>query len=622
MPTWRFVESSYSTYLASFNTQGTTNERTEEMPTGVIRAAHEATADYDDAPDEVTNEFLVDHEAAKTLHTLERIYFDSMAADEGSRPFSQRVDAFVHDNSDTLQRIRSLWHRQVSGNGIVPLSIQRSPARRSRMRSGQSFDNTVSGLYADRGGFDAHSLSCDGCGLKHFVHAMFKSVIGLLSTGAITSWGDFESYNSRVNPNNCTPSEWSGSFQSTRSLYIRGGTYSVAATGVGLGWLLFWIRASAQALAWTKWVMVYGASSERPYDIVPFDQCTSRTIEFGNDTALALWMMRNTRVCQSCSRTATQSTMRRVLGRYEETITVCSRCYSNLRQCGNCGNRTAYLFGDGYCRNCSNRSTANAVQSWSADPSFDPRDEADYHLGVELEVVAKPNTDRLQCGVAINEFWGNDAICKNDGSLPPGGLEIATCPASLKWHRKKWVEFLKTDVARKRLQSFRYEQTGLHVHLSKSAFTPLSSTKAGIFITSKGMQQWIWGFFARQANNYCRAQDKGMRDGLRHRGERYDVWNVSNTNTYEIRGFKGSLNPRRILAALDFADAMVHYVRLEHLSIAMLCSGDRFTEFIKGNFGRWPYLWNRLQHGDAWVKGKVKGKRLPMKVEAAIEEVG
>jgi hypothetical protein len=73
----------------------------------------------------------------------------------------------------------------------------------------------------------------------------------------------------------------------------------------------------------------------------------------------------------------------------------------------------------------------------------------------------------------------------------------------------------------------------------------------------------------RSNNNYASFSDKGklvrkVKGGYQENG-RYSAINTENDNTLEVRVFKGSLRPQRVLSALEFVTASVEYTR--HLPV-------------------------------------------------------
>lgn len=326
--------------------------------------------------------------------------------------------------------------------------------------------------------------------------------------------------------------------------------------------------------------------------------------------------------CAHCGDYIARSSATTLVSRQGDRVSYCNRCVRGASRCGSCGQPAAYIYQDGFCWHCSPRAAGPVVQSYSADPCFNPRGGGERHFGVELEVVAKPQSNRDPVARKMIHYWKGDAICKNDGSLPAGGIELATSPGTLDWQREKWTGFFKTDVCRNELQSWTSNQCGLHVHISRYAFSQLTAALCGTFMTHNGIRDWLEDMFGRSCGDYCRHPGtQSVATNLSFNGQRYYLWNLTNDNTFEVRGFKGTLNPRRLLSCLDFCDALIDYSARTDLSVAMMCDKQRFIDFVLGQYNRWPYLGNRFKYGIAWVKGREKGDPIQIPAECEIEEV-
>jgi len=78
--------------------------------------------------------------------------------------------------------------------------------------------------------------------------------------------------------------------------------------------------------------------------------------------------------------------------------------------------------------------------------------------------------------------------------------------------------------------------------------------------------------------------------------ERYSAVNTQNRDTIELRFFRGTMNTRTILSALDLAQAMVEYTRTLRLDDVKLGALDWawFADYVRDNNGLYPDLYSRL----------------------------
>lgn len=222
------------------------------------------------------------------------------------------------------------------------------------------------------------------------------------------------------------------------------------------------------------------------------------------------------------------------------------------------------------------------------------------YMGVELEVEV-PGGDRIgkveRLHKVINgEEFGAKAFFENDGSLS-NGFEIITQPMGLDAHKEMWA-WLKDPQSVRGLRSHNTSTCGLHVHISKENLTKLQIAKIVTFINDPGNESLIRAVARRYAEGYCKI--KGKKIGTAHYSEdRYEAVNITPRKTIEFRIFKGSLKYESVMAAIQFANAVVEFCGLANVSIQEL-NEERFMEFIRNEYTEdtdflVPYLEQRLE---------------------------
>ena len=189
---------------------------------------------------------------------------------------------------------------------------------------------------------------------------------------------------------------------------------------------------------------------------------------------------------------------------------------------------------------------------------------------------------------------------KYDGSLD-AGFEVVTHPHTLEeYHNNFDWSFLSTLVSGN-FVSWNNSNCGFHVHISRKAFDAPSGYQAEVshkmrftkFIYDNQYQ--VERIAGRKANDYASFGDKGqiLRKVLHNdqRNGRYEVVNVYNDHTYEIRIFKGSLRKQRLLSNIEFVHAVCEYTRnmkvvAKHTPFAW----SRFVKFVTDNEIQYPNL--------------------------------
>ena len=203
--------------------------------------------------------------------------------------------------------------------------------------------------------------------------------------------------------------------------------------------------------------------------------------------------------------------------------------------------------------------------------------EGKLMLGLEMEVMAGSNDDCTKIAQEYMDWLKAHKLnryfyCKEDGSLRDEernrvGFEIVTHPFTLQFaHKnlmlKKTTEFL----VKQGVTSYETGRCGMHVHLSKNFFTEDEIRKFRLFCYTNYDQ--IYKFSKREGTgaDYARKENydfkkyKRKQDG---QDTRMNILNLqTNKPTIELRIFRGTLKYSRIIATLQFCDAVAHFVKV------------------------------------------------------------
>lgn len=201
------------------------------------------------------------------------------------------------------------------------------------------------------------------------------------------------------------------------------------------------------------------------------------------------------------------------------------------------------------------------------------------YMGVELEIECG-GKDRQQMARNIaNEYGSEKILIKEDGSLD-NGFELVTGKYSLEAHKELWPG-LTSCAIRYHARSWKHKTTGLHIHLSRNWFTPLTIGKLLVFLNSSNriIRRNVIRLAGRESPDYAALKKKKLTDALKRNSNRYEALNLNPEKTIEFRLFKGTLNSKRIFAFLEFCHALAYYVR--DVSIEDLESWDKFMDYVK-----------------------------------------
>jgi hypothetical protein len=257
---------------------------------------------------------------------------------------------------------------------------------------------------------------------------------------------------------------------------------------------------------------------------------------------------------------------------------VCNHCYSNnyasCVECNRLHQRMNMLTGepnpstlqlDMWCRHClDNRGRIIHDYSYKPNPRFNKMAwENTRYLGIELEVEHKSTAreifaERVKKWLEAHKL-NKLVYFKNDGSLS-NGIEIVFHPFTLKsFHKnfpgKDFLEHLKTqggDVSS--------GKCGMHVHVSKEKLSTEQLIKGKWFFYK--CSDFLKIFSGRNRFDYCHFEKEPGNDPYDQDFGRHSAFNVAgSTKTLEIRIFNATLEYRKFLANLQFADVFVDYIQ-------------------------------------------------------------
>lgn len=292
---------------------------------------------------------------------------------------------------------------------------------------------------------------------------------------------------------------------------------------------------------------------------------------------------------------------------------LCPECRNNYIICANCGNASTnkVLFvphgfdynpnPDRYlCLVCDAAELSVPIHDYSYKPTptfYSGKNEhkTKLYFGIELEVEA-PNISADEVdnkAIALPK----QLFAKFDSSIE-FGFEIVTNPMTFKYMRENSEIFERILAWRKEgWKSYNTSTCGMHIHLSKDAFTRLQLWKFMTFFNkhqdliykisqrkSKGNLR-TWASFEEDDGHSIIYKAKNKEGGF----ERHVAVNLTNKYTVEIRVFKGTLNPISFWKNIEFCHAL--WVFTGNSSIKTI-SPKRFELFMKQHRKDYPNLYN------------------------------
>jgi len=245
----------------------------------------------------------------------------------------------------------------------------------------------------------------------------------------------------------------------------------------------------------------------------------------------------------------------------------CESCSEDLiASCYGCGRMCAagemYSTPNGdLCEGCYNEEN-EGIHEYDYRPHLKFRGKGPLFLGIELEVeFNNVDPECLIDATDIPYFY-----LKHDGSLDDG-CEIVSHPASFAWIQENfhdtWSPVLK--LRKRGIKSYRTTTCGIHVHMSKKAFSKYHLYKFLRFFRENS--KFIEKFSQREKTDLTQWASLAWKDSIidlaggDRPSSRYRAVNLYNRDTVEIRIFRGNLIEAGFRKNIEFCKALYDFTK-------------------------------------------------------------
>jgi hypothetical protein len=206
-------------------------------------------------------------------------------------------------------------------------------------------------------------------------------------------------------------------------------------------------------------------------------------------------------------------------------------------------------------------------------------------FGIELEVERKNSNGlkhKYMAGLIDHEHW----YFKTDGSLTDG-FEIVTHPMTFNYIQQSTKEFTNSLklLVENGYNSYDANTCGMHIHISKNNFTTwhlyrflkffVENKEFIVSISQRKMEKLKKWANIEDDNDTSLIYKAKKKDG---NSERYVAINLKNSQTIEIRIFRGTLNINSFMKNIEFAHALFMYTK-ENKDITL----DGFKLYIESS---------------------------------------
>lgn len=312
-------------------------------------------------------------------------------------------------------------------------------------------------------------------------------------------------------------------------------------------------------------------------------------------------------LCRRCDHDAFSCVSCGSVEHYEDSVCVgseywCSYCRDEyLGYCDMCGEYWNYGSHD-ECPDCTPSSRLIHDYSFRPEPVFfisrgltairSSRSMTFTGFELEMEAVETNVDDGAQFAT---EKFGEWCYLKYDGSLS-NGFEMVSHPLSYRYFLESFPFADLSELAKLGMRSANTGTCGLHIHINKSFFQSHPSTMYRFMsLFYRNAESWK-PIAGRKNSSYASWSEyeldrmlyyaKGLKDGVRNcNNERYVALNLQNSNTIELRFFRGTLKPEVFAGRIEAAHAAAHYAfaTRNSVSIKEAHNWERFREWTIAN---------------------------------------
>jgi len=277
----------------------------------------------------------------------------------------------------------------------------------------------------------------------------------------------------------------------------------------------------------------------------------------------------------------------------------------HITKCKVCGvtNYKLDVIGDFGCKHCL--AEYGKIHSYStkvpeylsykvgSKSNISGKSERPLFLGIEIEYES---TRKDSDAKVTSKVLDGHALLKSDGSIAYG-FEIVSCPATIDSHLDAYKSFF--EVKQKHTTLKGASNTGMHIHVSRKAITPLTVGKLTAFFNSRDNLDSLIKIGGRSLNTYC-SQDPNrsiIYERKYGRGARHVILNLTNVSTIEIRMFSSPETYQDFSTKLEFAQAVVKYCSpaSSNLSLKEIIKFSNFKDYVHNHAKTYPNLFTSIK---------------------------
>jgi hypothetical protein len=236
--------------------------------------------------------------------------------------------------------------------------------------------------------------------------------------------------------------------------------------------------------------------------------------------------------------------------------------------------------GEHVCFECYDAQSTPSLLYYSEKPTPIYYGKHPLKYGVELE-FDYPNSSIFFA--AATEFFREhistrEVYYKRDGSLS-NGFEAVSMPMDFKYITNSGIDTAIDGLMTKLPSTNSGNTAGMHVHMSKAAFTSIQLYKFLKFF--QDYIDFVSQVAKRTPNNYCGGFSERMTKLAKAKTgtQKYTIINLSHPHTIEVRIFKGVRSGVEFLKCIEFLDCLFNLCLITSLQKTITSSALRDYAF-------------------------------------------
>ena len=318
--------------------------------------------------------------------------------------------------------------------------------------------------------------------------------------------------------------------------------------------------------------------------------------------------------CTHCGSFIQKEMSKKVTIGQNQIVDVCENCAKKTRVCRDCGFmyfiENMIGMGDGLvCQDCHVIATPVHGYGYKPIPRYKLNEAIEKTVrrdsllfGVEWEVENDGKRETEDVAMDVKNLMGRDFVyCKHDGTIR-NGFEIVTHPFSWDAFQKyipKWEEltamFKKLKVVNACTIPGWTSTCGIHIHMTKKAFTTVHLYKFMNFIYNEENRKFVVDISQRGGENRYASFNRDdhrhiktcVRDKVNFTGDRRNAVNLMPPHTVEIRIFASTVVASEFFKNIEFVHSLFMFTLNESISKVTL---KNYLLFVKENEKSYPNL--------------------------------